>query len=590
MAVDNTGKDPFSGRIYVSGDLTGPGLGLCYSTDAGEEWEGPYLLDSAPGHLKPSGVTATPCAAGGVPAVGPDGELYVTWWSIIGAAMGEDAQIIVRKSTDGGVSFADPTIADDIKMVLQIVDCQPSLCPLSLPTIAVDQVTGCVYVAYTEYVNDLRYDVNYVYSTDGGSSWSEPDRATQFYERTQCFPWLCADPSGKVYLVYYNEDQYGNFDVYLAESDGGGAGFSTPNVKLNGQSSDPDNRNNRLDYINVASSGGYIHPLWTDFRDATKEGGDIYSAIVGSGCALQKGDVNLDCAINVLDVVLTVNIILGLYDPTPDQFWAADCNDDGEVDVLDVVCIVNIILGGGKIIAWDDNVKPAEVWFGHQDEMAMAKGSRCILPIHISSEVPIAGVQMVFKLGPNVLVPSDLQTSSFTKDMKLRYSIKSDKLILVMYGEHGETFGPGTGTAIEIVFDIDDITNIPQDPNFGLEFGDILLANTNAGIIPLKPRVEVEQEAALPETYSLSQNYPNPFNPETEISFRIPSAIHTSLNIFNILGQEVITLVDEQREAGHYTVTWSGRDEFGTEVTTGVYFYTLKAGEFTETKRMLLLK
>ena len=155
---------------------------------------------------------------------------------------------------------------------------------------------------------------------------------------------------------------------------------------------------------------------------------------------------------------------------------------------------------------------------------------------------------------------------------------------------YGETFGPGSGTAVEIVFDIDDITNIPQDPNFGLEFGDILLANTNAGIIPLKPRAEADQDLALPQSYTLNQNYPNPFNPETEISFQIPSATYTSLKIFNILGQEVKTLVDEHREAGHYTVSWSGRDEFGKEVTSGIYFYTLKAGEFTDTKRMLLLK
>ncbi|UCE18816.1 MAG: S8 family serine peptidase [Gemmatimonadota bacterium] len=317
---------------------------------------------------------------------------------------------------------------------------------------------------------------------------------------------------------------------------------------------------------------------------------DACRAIIEAG-AWQKGDVNADCDIDALDVTLVVNIILGYVDPTPYQFWTADCNDDEEINVLDVVCIINIInQSGGKSIAWNSDVVPAEVWFGQNTGLTLAKGSRCVLPINIRTKIPIAGIQMVFKLGPNALVPYELKTSSFTKDMKLRYSMKSDRLILVMYGEHGEAFGPGSGTAVEIVFDIDDITNIPQDPNFGLEFGDILLANTNAGIIPLKTRAEAEQNTALPETYTLSQNYPNPFNPETEISFQIPSATYTSLKVFNILGQEVKTLVDAHKEAGHYTITWSGRDESGKEVTSGVYFYTLKAGEFTDTKRMLLLK
>ena len=149
-----------------------------------------------------------------------------------------------------------------------------------------------------------------------------------------------------------------------------------------------------------------------------------------------------------------------------------------------------------------------------------------------------------------------------------------------MYGEHRETFGPGSGTAIEIVFDIDDITNIPQDPNFGLEFGDVLLANTNAGIIPLKPRAEAEQETVLPGTYTLSQNYPNPFNPTTDIRYQIAdgrSSIHTTLKIYNLLGQEVRTLVDGEREAGYYTVTWNGKDYHGQDVSSGVYFYRLKS-------------
>ncbi|UCE20434.1 MAG: T9SS type A sorting domain-containing protein [Gemmatimonadota bacterium] len=96
-----------------------------------------------------------------------------------------------------------------------------------------------------------------------------------------------------------------------------------------------------------------------------------------------------------------------------------------------------------------------------------------------------------------------------------------------------------------------------------------------------------------PETYRLFQNYPNPFNPRTDIRYQIPdmrSPSHTTLKVFNILGQEVRTLVDEARQAGSHTATWDGRDGQGREVASGIYFYRIEVGQFSDTKRMVFLK
>jgi hypothetical protein len=91
---------------------------------------------------------------------------------------------------------------------------------------------------------------------------------------------------------------------------------------------------------------------------------------------------------------------------------------------------------------------------------------------------------------------------------------------------------------------------------------------------------------------SLSQNHPNPFNPSTVIRFSLAVVrpTHTTLRIYNVLGGEVRTLLDEQRGAGNYQVVWDGKDDRGREVASGIYFYRLKAGKFTEAKRMLFLK
>jgi hypothetical protein len=96
--------------------------------------------------------------------------------------------------------------------------------------------------------------------------------------------------------------------------------------------------------------------------------------------------------------------------------------------------------------------------------------------------------------------------------------------------------------------------------------------------------------AMLPTEFELSQNMPNPFNPSTQINFALPSAAKVNLTVFNVLGQQVKTLVDEYMTAGYQTVTWDGRDNSGASVASGVYFYRIAAGDFAETKKMLLLK
>jgi hypothetical protein len=102
--------------------------------------------------------------------------------------------------------------------------------------------------------------------------------------------------------------------------------------------------------------------------------------------------------------------------------------------------------------------------------------------------------------------------------------------------------------------------------------------------------VEETAEEKLPTEFSLSNNYPNPFNPETKIGYLIPKACQVKLEVFNILGQRVKTLVDEVQTAGKKEVTWDGKGENGNEVASGVYFYKLQAGDFTQTKKMVLIR
>lgn len=97
--------------------------------------------------------------------------------------------------------------------------------------------------------------------------------------------------------------------------------------------------------------------------------------------------------------------------------------------------------------------------------------------------------------------------------------------------------------------------------------------------------VEVKNELAVPTSFSLCQNYPNPFNPSTVISYHVASVGKVSLKVFDLLGREVATLINEVKSAGTYTATFNAAN-----MPSGVYFYRLQAGSFTETKRLVLLK
>lgn len=107
--------------------------------------------------------------------------------------------------------------------------------------------------------------------------------------------------------------------------------------------------------------------------------------------------------------------------------------------------------------------------------------------------------------------------------------------------------------------------------------------------------VSVESsEETTPEAFVLGQNFPNPFNPETIINYRLPKsglkAVTTSLKIYDLLGREVRTLVDEKQSPGFYKVLWDGRDTFGRKVSSGIYLYQLKSGNSLLTKKMLLVR
>ncbi|HPM03779.1 MAG TPA: FlgD immunoglobulin-like domain containing protein, partial [Candidatus Cloacimonadota bacterium] len=88
----------------------------------------------------------------------------------------------------------------------------------------------------------------------------------------------------------------------------------------------------------------------------------------------------------------------------------------------------------------------------------------------------------------------------------------------------------------------------------------------------------------------LNGNYPNPFNPVTTISYSIEKDDHVSIDVFNVKGQKVRTLVNDRLTAGSHTIQWNGTDDNGKNVSSGIYFFNMKSGKYTSTRKMILMK
>jgi len=114
------------------------------------------------------------------------------------------------------------------------------------------------------------------------------------------------------------------------------------------------------------------------------------------------------------------------------------------------------------------------------------------------------------------------------------------------------------------------------------------LSGTPGYLNDIYTKAELENDL-VPTDFVLYQNYPNPFNPSTKISWQSPVGSHQTLRIYNLLGSEVATLVNEYKSAGTYEVEFQSTVD-NRQLASGIYYYQLKAGDFVQTKKMILLK
>ena len=108
--------------------------------------------------------------------------------------------------------------------------------------------------------------------------------------------------------------------------------------------------------------------------------------------------------------------------------------------------------------------------------------------------------------------------------------------------------------------------------------------------IPSEERFVLNKETVIPSTFTLHQNFPNPFNPTTTLRYDLPSDAFVTLSIYDMLGREITKLVNTTQQGGFKSIQWDATDSMGRPVSAGVYLYQIEAGDFVQTRKMVLLK
>jgi len=300
------------------------------------------------------------------------------------------------------------------------------------------------------------------------------------------------------------------------------------------------------------------------------------------------GDVNGDGCLNILDIIMIVDHIVGRDSLEFDEFQRADIapwiqgnqhpNPDKFVNVQDLSLLQNIILTGvypngipitdcGYTIYtktnWDNNKK---VTFYINNNGITA---------YLNTDIEIRGVQIEFSgINDN---PGNMTIST---DLGQGYYGKSgDLLRILLYDRKGQKIIPtGENLLAEMPFRISNPENIKLEKLILIDINRQLIVDSEVEII-------FGYLPFLPIEYILYQNYPNPFNPNTTIEYSLPKKSNVILTVYDILGNEISVLVNEQQERGLYSVRF---DAPGS--ASGVYFYRIQADSFVQTKKMMLMK
>jgi flagellar hook assembly protein FlgD len=439
------------------------------STDQGETWTTSMTISDVSGNCIDDDNTTE----GAVPAVGPNGEIYVSWAGPEG--------LVFDKSMDGGDTWGTDIFISDMPggwafSVPGISRCNGF--PITMCDISNSPYRGYIYSCWGDQRNGTsNTDVFFSRSTDGGETWSPALRVNDDNTtRHQFFHWMTIDQTtGIIWGVFYDRRNTSGVDtdVYVVKSTDGGQSFE--NFKISESSFTPTSSVFFGDYSNIAAWDNKIYPIWT---------------------RLHAGQLSVWTAIIEDTTTIPVEFI---------QFSAS-------------------VNSGNVMLEWETSTETNNLGFEIERARLTENYETKNLEFHLIGFVQGNG----------------------TTTNPHSYSYTDEKLLSGVYQYR--------------------LKQIDYDGSFAY-----------SGIVEIK--------FIAVNDFRLEQNYPNPFNPSTTISYQLPKAEFVTVRIFDTIGNEVKTIVKENKPAGVHEVNFDA-----SQLSSGIYLYKIDAGTFHQSKKMLLVK
>jgi hypothetical protein len=295
---------------------------------------------------------------------------------------------------------------------------------------------------------------------------------------------------------------------------------------------------------------------------------------------------------------------------TPETATYADANGDGVVNQADVLAvglnfdkthtgsnsIAEQLLANGGVASGAATLKP-EV-----NPPQPSPGNEFFILVQASEVTDLFGVsfELIYER------PALLQILAVGADSMLGSEViffsnvdnSGGKVSVGITKKSGQAGANGAGSVVRIKAILTaqaqngDIINLSlQNASANNASGQsIEMALQSSQIVVMTTAVASGDDARIITDYRLYQNHPNPFNPSTLIRYEIPKSGHVTVKVYNFVGKEVRTLMNEAQPAGAYQISWDGRDEHGRQVPSGIYFYHFSASSFVETRKMVLVR
>jgi len=349
----------------------------------------------------------------------------------------------------------------------------------------------------------------------------------------------------------------------------------------------------KRDFNGVTSSGITSYDSKAGYTDTLTDGTILILKTTATSPAM--ADVSGNGDLSAYDAALILQWLVGFIDRFPccpdivsPAFPVhADASKDGTLSAFDASLILQYLVGLKDSFPDEGSFAPPLISPDYQvsiPDLPSRSGKRITTPININVADGISAGEFILNFNPAILKPLDVSTTSLTSEYSLEKNIRAKELKISFAGAN---ILKGSGALVKVEFEVlnGNQTTLEQ-----------VLTLTRARLNE-KTIVKGFADTTItnPAQTALCQNFPNPFNPETWIPYQLAKQAEVTINIYNAKGQLIRVINVGKKSAGSYNTKessayWNGRTQTNESASSGIYFYTIRAGNFTSTRRMILIK